>query len=829
MSRRRLVSALALLAALALAAAGPAAAPAGPARPAAGPKPANGSRFALTVESIMRGPALVGYPPTGLRWSGDSSELYFEWRRPGEDEASTWAVRRDGGEPRRLSDDERRLVPPASGGQWDEARCRVLFVEGGDIVLFDAAARTRQRITRTAGAESAPRWARRETAVTFVRDGSLFLVPLQSGVIEQVVDTRPRPRETRETESQKYLGAEEAKLIEFTREAIRKKKEAEEKRKKEAPPLLEIQDGQSVVDAALAPGGEHVFLLVNERPSGAKNADTPNYVTESAYSEMIPGRSNVGDAQARRRLAVLNLATGRTAWAESSFAGKRQVVQPSAQGGGTKEVEREVGWSMPLFSPDGALAVAWVRAADFKDRWIVAVDAESGKARVVDVQHDDAWVSEGGYGPSGSRNAGFLADGKRIYFTSEKDGWMHLHVVDASTPGAKALSLTRGTWEVSSVDLSPDRTRFYFASSERHPGERHLYSMPAEGGQWTQLTSMPGSHAGELSPDGRTFGLVYSYSNKPPEVYLMPNEKGAAARQVTTTPTEEWRSFAWADPRLVTFKARDGVEVYARLYTPEMLGARRDPARPGVVFVHGAGYTQNVHRWWSSYYREYMFHNLLASRGYVVIDVDYRASAGYGRDWRTAIYRHMGGRDLEDVVDAAKYLAASQQVDPRRIGVYGGSYGGFITLMALFTSPDTFAAGAALRPVTDWAHYNHGYTGSILNLPQDDPEAYRKSSPIYFAEGLKGALLVCHGMVDTNVHFQDSVRLAQRLIELGKENWELAVYPVENHGFEQASSWVDEYRRILALFERTLRSTGGPRGPATRLGAAHGVPKGDHP
>ena len=145
----------------------------------------------------------------------------------------------------------------------------------------------------------------------------------------------------------------------------------------------------------------------------------------------------------------------------------------------------------------------------------------------------------------------------------------------------------------------------------------------------------------------------------------------------------------------------------------------------------------------------------------------------------------MGGKDLEDIVDGAKYLTPPKKVDPKRIGVYGGSYGGFITLMAMFTTPDVFAAGAALRPVTDWAHYNHGYTSNILNVPQKDAEAYRKSSPIYFAEGLKGALLICHGMVDTNVHFQDSVRLAQRLIELRKENWELAAYPVENHGFTE--------------------------------------------
>src|SRR6476660_4797199 len=291
---------------------------------------------------------------------------------------------------------------------------------------------------------------------------------------------------------------------------------------------------------------------------------------------------------------------------------------------------------------------------------------------------------------------------------------------------------------------------------------------------------------------------------------MMPLTAGASATQVTTTPTEEFRGFKWIDPKVITYKARDGAMVYARLMTPEMIGAKRDPKKPAVVFVHGAGYLQEAHKYWStSYYRENMFNNLLASRGYVVLDPDYRASAGYGRDWRTAIYRHMGGKDLEDVVDGAAFLVRTERVDPKRIGVYGGSYGGFITLMAMFTTPDVFAAGAALRPVTDWSHYNHGYTANILNEPQSDAEAYRKSSPIYFAEGLKGSLLICHGMVDTNVHFQDSVRLAQRLIELRKENWELAVFPVENHGFTEETSWADEYRRILKLFEENLRLKNG--------------------
>jgi dipeptidyl aminopeptidase/acylaminoacyl peptidase len=325
----------------------------------------------------------------------------------------------------------------------------------------------------------------------------------------------------------------------------------------------------------------------------------------------------------------------------------------------------------------------------------------------------------------------------------------------------------------------------------------------AAGGARTGVTAREGWTDPTVSPDGRWVALLSSSSDAPPELYLMPNRPGAEARQVTRSTTAEFRAGPWIKPQVVEIPTRDGQTAFARIYRPREVGAQANGG--GVLFIHGAGYLQDAHRGWSTYYREYMFNHLLASRGYVVLDMDYRASAGYGRDWRTAIYRHMGGTDLDDIVDGAKWLVQTQKVNAKHIGLYGGSYGGFITLMALFTQPDVFAAGAALRPVSDWAHYNHGYTSNILNDPQNDAEAYRQSSPIYFADKLKGALLICHGMVDTNVHFQDTVRLVQRLIELRKENWELAVFPVEDHAFEQETSWADEYRRVLKLFETNLK------------------------
>lgn len=271
-------------------------------------------------------------------------------------------------------------------------------------------------------------------------------------------------------------------------------------------------------------------------------------------------------------------------------------------------------------------------------------------------------------------------------------------------------------------------------------------------------------------------------------------------KQITHSTTKEFEKYPWRNPEIITFTARDGAKVYARLYLPP----QNIKNKAAVIFVHGAGYLQNAHKWWSNYYREYMFHNLLADNGYTVLDIDYRASSGYGRNWRTAIYRHMGGKDLDDQVDGAKYLAQKHGINPDKIGIYGGSYGGFITLMAMFKAPDVFKAGAAIRSVTDWAHYNHGYTSPILNTPVSDSLAYIRSSPIYYANGLKGHLLILHGMIDDNVHFQDVVRLSQKLIELGKQNWDMAIYPVERHGFTESTSWTDEYTRIFNHFQKYL-------------------------
>jgi hypothetical protein len=451
--------------------------------------PAEGtSRLQLTVDGIMRGPDLVGWPPSGLRWSSDSQQLYFEWRKPREKEASTYVVARAGGEPRKLTDDEVESAPPASG-RWDKARRRQLATDRGDVIVHDGPSGRRIQVTRTSGSESNPRWARNDTHVTYVRDGNLFIVPV-SGMgspgrfVTQLTDVAPKRPEPRLTDSQKFIKDEEQKLIEYVRRQREEKDRAEEKARKDKLPSFELQDRQSAVDLMLSPEGTHVFIVVAERPAGAKNTIVPNYVTESGYTEDVPARTNVGDTQERRLLAILNLETGKSVWADGSFAPpveepERPKPSPAEKPGETpapgRRAEREIRWAMPVVSSDGRHVVAAARSADNKERWFVTLDPASGSTRVIDVLRDDAWVRESGFGGGAIE---FLPDGHRIAFLSERDGWMHLYTLDVAADGVKARQLTSGRWEVTSADLSADGRRFYITTNEVHPGERHVYTVP---------------------------------------------------------------------------------------------------------------------------------------------------------------------------------------------------------------------------------------------------------------------------------------------------------------------------------------------------------------
>lgn len=788
----------------------------------------------LTVEKIMRDPKWIGSSPSNPDWSTKGSLLFFNWNPDGAPADSLYYIDPPSNIPVKAKPEQIQERNNIRSEVYTKNHYGVVFEMGGDIYLryTDLKNLGTYRITHTVETESNPQFSFNETRVVYTRNQNLYSWNIQTGETEQLTNfkspesggsgftgtgrgnnTMDSSRASRTITQEAWLKNEQLKQFDVLRDR-KKNKDATDAFNKSLPKEKEpkqIQlDDRSLQGLNISPDGRFISYRLFRAATGAKQTIVPSYVTETGYTTDLNSRSKVGSPQGTSE-AFLYDRIKDTVWSinTDSIPGIRDL--PDYVNDYPKQLEerkkkpanRVVSFSTPIWSPSGSTALFNVRAADNKDRWIMMLDTATGKVSLVDRQRDEAWI--GGPGIGFGASTGWI-DEQTCWFQSEESGYSHIYTFNTTTKTKKAL--TSGKWEVQQAQLSFDKKYFYITTNEVHPGEQHFYRLTIADGKREKITTMPGANQVTLSPNEQWMAVLHSSSNKPWELYLQRNpffEKPYTVKpllQITfKAQSDEFKQYPWREPEVITFKARDGADVYARVYKP----ANADPSHPAVLFVHGAGYLQNAHKWWSSYYREYMFNNLLTDKGYVVMDIDYRGSAGYGRDWRTGIYRFMGGKDLTDNVDAVDYLVKNYGVDPKHVGLYGGSYGGFITLMGMFTTPDVFAAGAALRPVTDWANYNHGYTANILNEPQYDSIAYHKSSPYYYAGGLKGQLLICHGMVDVNVHFQDAVKLVQRLIELGKDNFTIAPYPMEDHGFVEPSSWTDEYKRILKLFETNLK------------------------
>ncbi len=785
----------------------------------------------------MRDPKWIGTSPSGVYWSQDSKSVYFSWNPEGKISDSVYNYSVGGPVPRKAAYADVQKTNALNNAVYNNSHSMMVYTYRGDLYLAELTNGKTTRVTQTEDFESAPKFVMNDEWIVYTRSQNLYGWNIKSGVTTQLtniirgaenaavappvlggngrsggglgVAARGGVTGTGATVSggtqEQWLQQEQLDLFMVLRDRKTKRdaRNAFLKQNKETDTLKSIGIGdKNLQGLQISPDGRFVTYRLYQPPASQKNTIVPDYVAESGFTTDIPGRTKVGALQGRYDFYVYDREKDTLmAVITDSIPGITDepdyVKDYPKKFGNKKAVPRGVQVIGPYWNDAGTFAIVDIRSQDNKDRWIMQLDAVTGKLKLLDRQRDEAWI--GGPGVSGfGAKIGWISDNV-FYFQSEATGYSHLYRYNIITNIKK--NITEGKYEVQDVNLSKNKQNFYLLTNEEHPGKQNWYRIKTDGSQKVKITNMDGGYEVSMSPDEKWIAYRYSYTNKPWELFIQENAPGKRPVQVTNkAASDDFKSYVWRDTKVVTFPARDGAQVYARVFDPAA-GKKNNAA---VIFVHGAGYLQNVHYWWSSYFRETMFNNLLADQGYTVIDMDYRASSGYGRDWRTGIYRWMGGKDLDDHIDAAKWLVEKYGIDPTRIGIYGGSYGGFMTLMALFTTPDVFKAGAALRPVTDWAHYNHGYTSNILNEPFNDSLAYAKSSPINFASGLKNHLLICHGMVDMNVNFQDAVRLSQKLIELGKDNWELAPYPVEDHGFVEPSSWTDEYKRILKLFNSHL-------------------------
>lgn len=762
------------------------------------------AQAAPSLKTIMQNPDWIGPPVEAAWWQLDGSGYHYRVKREGSDASDIWAMPLSGDAATVVKAD--RLVTgdgpmPAVHRASEQA----VSVVNGSLFLRNLATGS-SRLLFSGGATVADAMFSPDGDAVFFKSGSRWWRVPTRGASAAVPLTDLRFEDDPSEAPEGALEADQLRLFAtLERERLWDVDAQAQRVERAAAPALGpapwyLGKGKERVDSALSPDGRWLLLVVRDAGnSRGKRDQMPHYVSRSGYVDIEDVRPLVGrNAPAPQALWLLDLQTRtRHQLAMGDLSGIDEdplLSLKQAQDLPVNDADnpRPVTFDRIEWHPDGGIALIQAHSIDNKDRWIVKLDAASQSQSELHRLTDPAWVNWQ------FNDMGWVPGSDAAWFLSEESGYSHLYTAN----DAGITQVTRGEFEVSAVEFTADGRSAILITNRNHPTEYDLYELLLPGGDLDQLTELRGVESFALHPDGTRVLVRYSSAYRPAQAGVV----DLASRQLvaqTNTLNADYLALEWQQPQYVPVPSQHGVEkpIWSKFYPAR--GDHEGP-RPAVLFVHGAGYTQNTHHKFPYYFREQMFHNVLTDLGYHVLDMDYRASRGYGRDWRTAIYRQMGTPELEDLIDGVAWLVKEHNVDPSRVGVYGGSYGGFMTFMAMFKAPDVFTAGASLRPVTDWRHYNHPYTANILNTPEVDPEAHRRSSPIEFVEGFEGHLLISHGMLDDNVFYKDSVRLVQRLIELEKENWELASYPLEPHGYVHPESWLDQYRRIFKLFETTI-------------------------
>ncbi|MBP4139941.1 S9 family peptidase [Flavobacterium geliluteum] len=758
----------------------------------------------LKLEEIMKGESFIGNQPTYGRWSLDGKKVYFEWNPKDELGNSTYYWQKGMTQP--AIADPKEAVFSKLNFKRKPTSDIVYYLDKGALYSYVISTKSTKKLIQQSTPISNIELGNEAGIVFFEQNSNLFKYNTKEGTVLQITNFAKGIKKAKAPEKESFLKDQQKELFQFIKDKeARKQWNLAKSKAVKSDFAKEFFYGEdNLYSLKVNPNGKFAtFSLVEERKTKKEKMEV--FITEDGYNQTPETKDKVSiDNFIKTKFAIYSVAKDSVYYVNfSSLSHIQDTPKYYEEYDKLKNKAKEDRWVVaqePVYNQDGSLAIVEIRSQDNKDRWLVSLNLENGTFQEIEQQHDDAWIGGPGI-PSYAfdlGNIGFLADNETVYFQSEATGYSHLYSFNLKTK--KKTQLTKGNWEVRDLALSKDKKVFYLTTNTTHPGNRNFYKLAVADGILQPILTKDGAHEVVISPDEKSLLVRYSYKNKPWDFYIAENKNNTTLTQISSSTSEKFNSYKWREAEVITFKAQDGTPVNARLYTPKSENANK----AAIIFVHGAGYLQNAHNYWSTYFREYMFHNLLTDLGYTVLDIDYRGSDGYGRDFRTGIYRFMGGKDLSDQIDGKKYLVDKYGIDADRVGIYGGSYGGFITLMGMLTSPGEFKSGAALRSVTDWAHYNHGYTGNILNFPETDPQSYKKSSPIYFADNLKGNLVMLHGMVDDNVEYKDIVRLSQRFIELEKKNWTLASFPVEAHGFKETYSWIDEYSRILNLFNSTL-------------------------
>jgi dipeptidyl aminopeptidase/acylaminoacyl peptidase len=458
--------------------------------------------------------------------------------------------------------------------------------------------------------------------------------------------------------------------------------------------------------------------------------------------------------------------------------------------------------------------VLFDRTVNFKKRSIYVAEVHTGQSTAV--HEDDKSKTFWSVPPDAQAGSQASPDGQWISFLSDRDGWDHLYVMPAT--GGDAVQITKGSFEAWRPAWSPDATRIAFDSNEGpNPGARHIGIANINGDPskaWVRMvTSGRGADVQPAwSPDGRRVLYQHSDPQNSADLYVVDVTTGGSPPvRLTDSMPKGLDKTKLVEPELIHYPGPDGQMVPAWLFVPKTLD--RATKHPAIVWVHGDGYNEGYDGWHvqRNYAVYYSFHQYLLQQGYVVITPDYRGSIGYGSAWRDGQYMDIGGKDFHDAAASATYLKSLAYVDPNRIGIWGLSYGGFVTLLSVTSLPTTFACGVDVAGPGDWAMYYgdpyHGaWTESRIGTPDEHPQVYAQASPISHVDALVRPLLILHGTADVNVPFLQSVRLIDELLKQGKGGLvSFMMYPGEFHYFTREHVLKDAWTRVAAFYKEHLK------------------------
>ncbi|WP_444924170.1 DPP IV N-terminal domain-containing protein [Microbulbifer sp. DLAB2-AF] len=711
----------------------------------------------LTIERIFSDPALGGTAPRALEYSPDGSRVTFlKGRDEDYNRYDLWEYN--------IADKESRILVNSDS------------LHSGHEELSDEekARRERQRIYGSGIMEYS--WS---------EDGKSLLFPLAGDVYYYGLDSKSARRLTEtETFETDVRVSPKGRYVSFIRDQdilvvdLKNGKERALTSDGHGP----IKNGMAEFVAQeemgrmsgywWSPDDRHIaFLQVDESP-----------VDKVTRSEIYADRIDLiqqrypaaGRANVKIQLGILNVETGKSRWV--NLGNEQDIYIPRVQ------------WAR-----DNLLTYQW-QSRNQQKLQLRAFDLKTNTGNTLLIESSDTWINL-------NDDLHFLENKDQFIWSSERDGFKHLYLYDLS--GKLLNQITQGDWVVDEVEaIDENHGLVYFTGRKDTVIERHLYRAPFNGdGKIQRISSKKGMHDIEFSQDASGYIDKFSSVNTPPQVSLH-NASGELTTWLEENvvinghPLHPYKA-DWITPEFGTIESPLGHQLNYRLYKPANFDASK--RYPVMVYVYGGPHVQVVTNSWDKAFNQFM-----AQQGYVVFSLDNRGSANRGTTFENPIFKNMGSPEIEDQVTGVKFLRTLPFVDSENIGIFGHSYGGYMALMSMFKAGDYFKAGVSGAPVTDWSLYDTHYTERYMGNPDTDADAYQASSVFPYTEGLKGSLLIYHGMADDNVLFTNTTRLIKQLQDNGQQ-FELMTYPGKKHSLRGKQTRIHQYTMIRDFFDRHLR------------------------